>query len=76
MRKFKLENEQMGLNPLDFDNIQDLFSTLNSLRLQLSNCGEIKEDEKLIISILAKLGHDYLVFVSTFCAAMDALGNA
>lgn len=33
MRKFKLENELMSLNPSYFDNIQDFFSKINSLKL-------------------------------------------
>lgn len=61
----------MNLNPSNFDNIQDFFTKLNSLRLQLSNCGVTKEDEQLILS-----GPDYSVFVSTLQATMDALGNA
>lgn len=76
MRKFKLENELMSLNPCDFDNIQDYFSKLNSLGLELSNCGVTKEDEQLILSIFSKLGPNYSICVFTFYANMDALGSA
>lgn len=70
--RVQLENELIGLNPNDFDNIQDLFTKLKSLRLQLKQC-KIKEDSQLILSILAKLGPNYLVFVSTFYDTRDAL---
>ena len=51
-------------------------SKFNSIRLELSNCGITKDDEKLILSILSKLGPKYSIFVSTFYATMDALGSA
>ena len=76
IRKFKLENELIGLISCDFDNIQDFFSKLNSIRMELSNCGITKDDEQLILSILSKLGPEYSIFVSTFYATMDALGSA
>ena len=76
IRKFKLENEIIGLSPCDFDNIQEFFSKFNSIRLELSNCGITKDDEQLILSILSKLGPKYSIFVSTFYATMDALDSA
>ena len=39
IRKFKLENELIGLSSCDFDNIQDFFFKFNSIILELSNCG-------------------------------------
>ena len=76
MRKFILENDLIGLNPSDFDNIQYFFSKFNSIRLELSICGIVKGDEQLIFSILSKLGPNYSIFVSTLYATMDALGSA
>ena len=52
------------------------FSKFNSIRLELSNCDITKDDEKLILSILSKLGLEYSIFVSIFYATMDALGSA
>jgi len=43
--------------------------------LQLKQCDLEKEDEQLILSILAKLGPAYSVYVSTFYATMDAFGS-
>ena len=76
IRKFKLENELIGLSLCDFKNIQDIFYKFNSFRLELSNFFITKYDEKLILSILSKLGPKYSIFVSTFYATMDALGSA
>ena len=76
IRKFKLENELIGLSPCDFENIQDFFSKFNSIGLDPSNCGITKDDEQLILSILSKLGPKYSIFVSTFYATMNALGSA
>ena len=59
-----------------FDNIQDFFSKFNSIKLEVFNCGITKDDEKLILSILSKLGPEYSIFISTFYATMDALGSA
>jgi hypothetical protein len=36
MRGFELENELIGLDPRDFDSIQEFFTKLKSLRLQLT----------------------------------------
>ena len=66
----------LGLNPSDFDNIQDFFSQFNTIRLELSSCGIVKGDEQLILSILSKLGPDYSIFVSKFYSTMDAFGSA
>ena len=71
-----MENKLIGLSPCDFDNIKYFFYKFNSIRLKLSNCGITKDDEKLILSILSKLGPKYLIFVSTFYATMDSLGSA
>lgn len=36
MRGFQLKNELIGLNPRDFDSIQEFFTKLKSLRLNFS----------------------------------------
>ena len=70
-----LENELISLSPSNFNTIQDLFTKLKSLRLQLKQCGIEKQDEQLILSILSKLSLEYFVFVSTFYATKGALGT-
>lgn len=65
MRGFQLENELICLSPQDFDRIQDFLTKLKSLRLQLNQCGIQKNGTQLILYILAKLGHDYSIFVSS-----------
>ena len=55
MRGHMLENELISLSPGNFNTIQDFFTKLKSLRLQLKQCGIEKNDEQLILSILSKL---------------------
>jgi len=63
-----LENELISLDPRNFDNIQDYFTKFKALLLQLKECGinKSKEENKLILAILSKLGPQYVVFVSAF----------
>src|SRR5713226_10330863 len=68
MRGHKIENELISLSPSRFESIQLYFSKFKALVLQLKQCGIEKKDEKLILSILSKIGPNYLVFVSTFYA--------
>lgn len=75
LRGHQLENELIGLYPCNFDTIQDFFTTLKALRLQLEECGIEKKDSQLILSILSKFGPTYFVLVSTFYATKSALGN-
>lgn len=70
-----LENELISLSPGNFNTIQDFFTKLKSLRLQLKQCGIEKKDEQLILSILSKLTLEYSVFVSTLYTTKGALGT-
>ena len=74
MRGHELENELISLSPSPFDIVQDFFMKFKSLRLQLKECGIDKKDDQLVLSVLSKLGPDYLVFVSTFYSTKSALG--
>ena len=56
----------VSLHPSSFDTIEQFFTKFKSLVLQCRQCGIQKKDEKNILSILGKLGLDYLVFVSIF----------
>ena len=44
------------------------FTKFKHIVLLLKQCKVEKEDDQLILAILSKLGADYSVFVSTFCA--------
>jgi hypothetical protein len=68
MRGHMLEVELNSLDPRNFDNIQDFFTKFKSLLLHLKGCGIDKSTQhnQLILSILSKLGLEYVVFVSTF----------
>jgi hypothetical protein len=67
MRGHMLKVELNSLDPKSFDNIQDFFTKFKSL-LNLKGCGvdESTQEKQLVLSILAKLGPEYVVFVSTF----------
>ena len=73
--RFMLENELISLSLGNFNTIQDFFTKLKSLRLQLKQCEIEKQDEQLILSILSKLSSEYSMFVSAFYATKGALGT-
>jgi hypothetical protein len=56
------------LDPKSFDNIQDFFIKFKSLILSLGECGINKstQQKQLILTILAKLGPEYAVYVFNF----------
>jgi hypothetical protein len=68
MRGHMLEVKLNSLDLRNFDNIQDFFTKFKSLILHLKGCGIDKSTQhiQLILSILAKLGLDCVVFVSSF----------
>jgi hypothetical protein len=68
MRCHMIKVELNSLDPKSFDNIQDFFTKFKSLLLNLKGCGVHKstQERKIVLSILAKLGPEYVVFVSTF----------
>jgi hypothetical protein len=68
MRGHMLEVELNTLDPKSFDNIQDFFTKFKSLLLGLGECGIDKstQEKQLILTILAKLGPEYVVYVSHF----------
>jgi hypothetical protein len=69
MRVHQLENELISLSPIHFGNLQELFTKLKSLLIELIACGVKKEEYQLILSILSKLGPEYSIFVSSFQAS-------
>ena len=67
------------MNSLDlrsFDNIHDFFTKFKSLLIHLKGCGMDKSTQhnQLILSILSKLGLEYVLFVSTFHIVKFTLG--
>ena len=68
LRVYQLENELMSLQSSNFETLNDFFTKFKHIVLLLKQCNVEKEDDQLIISILSKLGANYLVFVSTFYA--------
>jgi hypothetical protein len=69
MRVHQLENELISLSPIHFRNLEELFTKLKSLLIELNACGVTKGEEQLILSILLKVGPEYSVFVSSFQAS-------
>ena len=75
LRGHHLENELISLSLAHYDTIQDFFTKFKSLVLQLKQCGIEKKEYKMILSILSKLGPEFLVFVSTFHSGKITLRN-
>jgi predicted ATP-dependent serine protease len=65
------------LDPKSFDNIHDLFTKFKSLILILGECGIGKstQEKQLILTILAKLGLEYIVYVSNFHSSRCLFGT-
>jgi hypothetical protein len=77
MRGHMLEVELNSLDSRRFDNIQDFFMKFKSLLLNLKGCGVDKSTQhnQLILSILSKLGLEYIVFVSMFHTMIFTSGS-
>jgi hypothetical protein len=77
MRVDMLEVELNTLDPKSFDNIHDFFSKFKYLILILEYCGIVKskQEDQLILTILAKLGLEYVFYVSTFHFGRYLLGS-
>jgi hypothetical protein len=71
-----LDVELNTLDPKSFDNIQDFFTKFKSL-LSLGECGIDKstQEKQLILTILAKLGPEYTVYVSNFHSSRCLFGK-
>jgi hypothetical protein len=72
-----LEVELNTLDPKSFDNIHDFFTKCKSLLLSLGECGIDKstQEKQLILTILAKLGPEYVVYVSNFHSGKCLFGT-
>jgi hypothetical protein len=76
MRGHMMEVELLILDPKSFDNLQYFFTKYKDLLSQLKSCGvdKSKEEKQMVLTILSKLGPEYLVFVSTFHSFRFAYG--
>ena len=68
LRVYQLENELMSLQPSNFETLNDFFTKFKHIVLPLKQCKVEKEGDQLILTILSKIGADYLVFFCTFHA--------
>jgi hypothetical protein len=68
MRGHVLEVEFLTLDPKTFDKLQYFFTKYKDLLSQLKayRVDKSKEEKQMVLTILSKLGLEYLVFVSTF----------
>jgi hypothetical protein len=69
MRVHQLENELKSLSPIHFNKLKELFTNFKSHLVELNTCGVNKKEDRIILSILSKLGPEYFVFVSSFQAS-------
>jgi hypothetical protein len=76
MRGHMLEVELLTLDPKSFENIQDFFTKFKDLLSQLKACGvdKSKEEKKMVLTILSKIGLELSVFVSTFHSVIFGSG--
>jgi hypothetical protein len=72
----QLENQVLTLSPSDFSSIEDYLSKFKTLRTLCEECKIKIDKDRCIYLILSKLGIAYYVFVSTFYAMQEALGEA
>jgi hypothetical protein len=65
MRGHMMEVESLTLDPKIFDTIQDLFTKFKDLLSQLKACrvDKSKEEKKLVLTILSKLGPEFSMLV-------------
>jgi hypothetical protein len=75
IRAQQLENQILTLSPNDFSCLGDYISRFKTLRILCEECKMKMEEERCIYLILSKLGSAYFVFVSTFYAMREALGE-
>ena len=67
LRAHQLETELFSMSPSSFDSIEGFFTKFKSLVLMLKHCGIEKKYDQLILSIISKLGSEYIVSVYFSC---------
>jgi hypothetical protein len=76
IREQQLENQVLTLSSSDFSCIEDYLSKFKTLRNLCEECKIKIDEDHCIYLILSKLCSAYSVFVSTFYAMQEALGEA
>jgi hypothetical protein len=71
------ELELNSLDPKKFENIQDFFTKFKSLLHELKDYGidKSKQEKKLVLTIMEKIGPKFSVFVSTFHSTIFTAGE-
>jgi hypothetical protein len=77
MRGHMLEVELNTVDPKSFDNIQDFFTKFKYFLLSLGECGidNSTQEKQLILTILAKIGPEYAIYVSNFHSCICLFGK-
>jgi hypothetical protein len=75
IRSQQIENQILTLSPNDFSCLGHYLSRFKTLRILCEECKIKMEEEHCIYLIRSKLGSAYSVFVSTFYAMREALGE-
>jgi hypothetical protein len=75
IRAQQLETQILTLSPSDFSCLGDYLSRFKTLIILCEECKIKMEEECCIYLILSKLGSAYYVFVCTFYAMREALGE-
>jgi hypothetical protein len=75
IRAQKLENQILTLIPSDFSFLGGYLSRFKTLKILCEESKIEMEEERCIYLILSKLGSAYSVFVSTFYAMREVLGE-
>ena len=76
MRGHILKVEFLTLDPKIFNNLQDCFTKYKDLLSQLKACGvdKYKEEKQMVLTIISKIGPEFIVFVSTFHSVTFSFG--
>jgi hypothetical protein len=72
----QLENQGLTLSPSDFSCIEDYLSKFKTLKTLCEECKIKIDEDRCIYLIFSKIGSAYYVFLSTFYAMQEALGEA
>jgi hypothetical protein len=68
MRRPMLEVEFLTLDPKSFDSLQDFFTKYKDLlpQVKASEVDKSKEEKKMVLTILSKIGLEYSIYVFKF----------
>jgi hypothetical protein len=77
MHGHMLENDLILINPINYENIQDLFTKFKASLQQLKGCiiDKSMQGYQLTLSTILKLGLEYSIFVYTFHTSNLTMGD-